>query len=552
LHFKKDVKAVSTILFILMIFVSLIIGGLIAYLWVLSGYYNMPVNSLSLSVENVVFSQYDFTQFNATVLNPSNSVSDLNITGFQVTDQSQNETFLVDTVEPTLPFLLRIGTKQGFKCLKNWSDFAGDTVIVAPVVSTTATVQSLPHVTPMVRLLVSGFSTAEDVNHFNLTVQNSLQSVMNLTLTDIKVFALSVNSTPSLPAVLTPGQQQVFRCSSSWIDQGGQNLTITVFTDVGFEKVYQTSTIHTASLDIYSVYFDDTNAGYFNITVENPPSSTASATLSGVNVTLADNTTLALESVPTLSTSLVSVAPNGTQSIRCLWDWSTHRNEQVAVQAFTKEGFTVQNMTVTTPSAVIWSVKDVQFDLDHLDYFLINVTNAPVSLGGINITEVDFNQNATSMTPVVISPANSSIVICSFNWTAFVGANVIVTAHAVYGQNETTASQNMALPYLKVSNASFSDFPSGNPYVNLTVFDSQYSRFSDNVTQISVSTNSATSLIDGTLAAPRIGSNGYPLAIGTEVTFVCPWDWTPYVGQNVTFTVRTALGREFSGMFQVG
>ena len=534
-----------------MIFVSLIIGGFIAYLWVLSGYYNMPVNSLSLSVENVVFSPHDFTQFNVTVLNPSNSVSDLNITGFQVTDQSQNETFLVNTVEPALPFLLGIGTKQVFKCLKDWSDFAGDTVIVEPLVSANATVQSLPYVTPMVQLLLYGFSTDEDVNHFNLTVQNSLQSATNLTLTGIRVFALSVNSTPSLPIVLTPGQQQVFRCSSNWIAQAGQNLTITVSTDVGFEKVYQTSAIQIASLVIYSVYFDDTNSGYFNVTVANLPSSTALATLSGVNLTLADNTTLALESVPDLSSSLISVAPNGTQSIRCLWDWSTHRNEQVTVQVFTKKSFTVQNMTVTTPSAVIWSVKNVQFDLDHLDYFLINVTNAPVSLGGINFTEVDFNQNVTSMTPIVISPANSSIVVCSFDWTSFVGTNVIVTAHAVYGQNETTTAQTIELPYLKVSNASFSYFSTGNPYVNLTVFDSQYSRFSDNVTQISVSTNNATSLIDGTLAAPRIGSSGYTLAIGTEVTFVCPWDWTPYAGQNVTFTVRTALGHEFSGMFQV-
>ncbi len=254
MHFKKDIRAVSTILFILMIFVSLIIGGLIAYLWVLSGYYNMPANSLSLSVENVVFSQQDFTQFNVTVLNPSNSASDLNITGFRVTDQSQNETFLVGTVDPALPFLLRIGTKQGFKCLKNWSDFAGHTVIVEPLASANATVQSLPYVTPMVQLSVFGFSTTEDVNHFNLTVQNSLQSATNLTLTDIKVFDVSVNSTPSMPTVLTLGQQQVFRCVYDWANKPGENLTITVSTDVGFEQAYQTSPIQSAFLSIGNVY----------------------------------------------------------------------------------------------------------------------------------------------------------------------------------------------------------------------------------------------------------------------------------------------------------
>jgi hypothetical protein len=551
LHFKKDIRAVSTILFVLMIFVSLIIGGLAAYLWVMSGYYNMPVNSLSLSVENVVFSQKDFTQFSVTVLNPSNSVSDLNITGFQVTDQSQNETFIVEAVEPALPFLLRIGTTQGFKCSRNWSDFAGDTVIIEPLVSANATVQSLPYVTPMVQLFVFGFSTTEDVNHFNLTVQNPLESVANLTLTDIKVFDVSTNSTPSLPTTLMPGQQQVFRCIYDWANMPGENLTITVSTDVGFERAYQTSPIQSAFLSIDNVQFDKPDTRYFNITVESLPPSVALATLSNVSLTLGDGTTLALDTVPTLNGSFVQVVPNGTQIIRCLWDWNAYRNESIVIQAFTKQGFTVQNKTVTTPPAAIWSVDNVQFDLDDLEHFLVNITNAPASLGEINLSGVDFNQNTTSMNPVVVSPANSSIVICSFNWTSFVGANVTVTAHAVYSQNETTASQTLALPYLKVSNATFSDFPTGNPYVNVTVFDSQYSPFNANITQISVLTNNATSLIDGTLAEPRIGLNGYPLAIGTEVTFVCPWGWTPYLGQNVTFTVRTVEGREFSGMFQV-
>ena len=175
----------------------------------MSGFYNMPTNPSFLSVENVVFSQDDFNYFNVTVLNPSNSVSDLNITGFQLIVESQNETFSVGTAEPALPFVLGIGAKQDFKCLRNWSDLAGETVIVEPLVDGTASTRSLPYVTPLVKLLVSGFSTAEDVGHFNLTVQNFLGSAINLTLTDITVLSTKVNSTsPSLPTVLSVGQQQ--------------------------------------------------------------------------------------------------------------------------------------------------------------------------------------------------------------------------------------------------------------------------------------------------------------------------------------------------------
>ena len=435
MYLKKETRAVSTFLFILMIFASLLIGGLISYMWVMSSYYNVPENP-PLSVESVVFSQNDFTHFNVTLLNPSNSVSDLNITGFQVIVESLNETFGAGTAEPTLPFLLRIGTKQNFTCLENWSVFAGETVRVEPLVDGAASVRSLSYATPIVKLVVSGFSTAEDVDHFNLTVLNSQVSVINLTVTKITVFDVQVNCTPSLPTILPVGQQQVFRFDYDWAGLEGQNLTITVSTDVGFEQVYETSAIQSAFLSIDNVFFDDADTGYFNITVSSLPSFTALATLSGVNLTLADNTTVTLRTVPILTGSLVSVAPNGTLNIRCIWDWSAHRNEQIILQAFTTQGFAVQNITVTTPAAVIWNINNAEFDLADLEHFSVNVTNAPVSLLEINITEVEFNGNTTSMNPVVVVPANSGIVVCGFNWTGFVGANGNVTVHAVYGGNK--------------------------------------------------------------------------------------------------------------------
>jgi uncharacterized protein YjbI with pentapeptide repeats len=552
LHLKKETRAVSTLLLILIVFASLIIGGLISYFWVMSSYYNMPANPSFLSVENAVFPIDNFTYFNVTVLNPSSSVLSLNITGFRVVVESQNETFIVGTAEPTLPFPLGIGTKQDFKCLQNWSNFAGENVTVEPLSAPNASIMPLTCATPTVKLTMYGFSTDEDVQHFNVTVENWSQSVINLTITDIRVFDVPVTSTPSLPTVIPIGEQQLFRCAYDWADMSGQNLTIKVLTDVGFEQVYVASPIQGAFLSIDNVSFDDTDATYFNITVKSLPTSATSATLSGVNLTLADNTTLALVTIPYLRTLLVSVAPNDSQSVMCLWDWSAHRNERIVVQAFTKQGFTVQNNTVTTPPAVVWSAENAQFDLADLQHFSVNVTNAPVSLEEINVTEADFNGTPTSILPTVVSPANSSIVVCGFNWTGFVGTNVNVTVHAFYSGNDTTINQSLALPYLKVANASFSNFSPGNPYVNITVFDSQYSPFNATITRIFVTVNNTISPIDGTLTAPKIGSNGYLLSIGTEVTFVCPWDWTLYpTGLDATVTVQTAEGPAFSATFKV-
>jgi predicted nucleic acid-binding Zn-ribbon protein len=201
----------------------------------------------------------------------------------------------------------------------------------------------------------------------------------------------------------------------------------------------------------------------------------------------------------------------------------------------------------------IWGVNNIQFDLDDLEHFTVNVTNAPVSLAEINITKVDFNQNITSINSVVIAPASSSVVVCGFNWTRYVGTSVTVTVHArVFGQNETATSQTLVLPYFKVMNVSFSNFPTGNPYVNITIFNSQYSPINANITQISVTANNLTKLVDGTIAVPNISSSGYLLPIGNEVTFVYPWNWSLYSGQNVTFTVTSAQGSPVSATFKVG
>lgn len=561
MHFSKEIRAVSTFLFILVMLVSLIIGGLLAYMWVMSSYYNMPKNSSLLSVENVVFPQDNFNYFNVTILNPSNSGSDLNVTGFDVIVESQNETFSAGTADPAVPFLLKVGSRQGFKILRNWSNLAGQSVRIEPLVSN-GSVPSLPFVAPTVKLLVSGFSTTEDTQHFNLTVQNSQESVINLTVTEIRVFDVAVNSTPS-QTLLPVGQQQEFRCTYDWANLGGQEITTKVLTDVGFEQVYETSQIQSAYLSISGVQFDNATTDYFNITVESLPSSSILATLTGVNVTLADNTTLALSTIPPLNTELFSVAPNRTQSVTCLWNWSAHRSEPIVVQAFTKEGFSVQDNTTTTPAAVIWSVDDLQFDLDDLQHFSLNITNAPDSLEEINVTEVDLNNvtkvdlnlNVTLMNSVVVAPANSSVVVWGFNWTEFVGRNINVTVHAFYGQNEATISQTLALPYLKVANASFSNFPSGNPYVNVTMFNSKYSLSNATIMGIFVTASNGTRLPDivGYLAIPKIDSSGYLLSIESDVTFVCPYiDWTPYIGQNLTFRVQTAEGPTFSGTFPVG
>ena len=100
LNLIKQTEAISAIITIILIIISMIIGGLLSYLWVMSNFYNMPTGTL-LSVENVHFPSDNYTYFTLDVLNPSNSLTNVNITSFQLTSLATNETRIIDTVENT-------------------------------------------------------------------------------------------------------------------------------------------------------------------------------------------------------------------------------------------------------------------------------------------------------------------------------------------------------------------------------------------------------------------------------------------------------------------
>ena len=84
-------KAVSTLTVIVLMLCSAVFGALVSYLWVMSGYYNMPENTTLLIVEDVVFPISNARYFNATILNPSNSASDATITAICLSIEGKYE-----------------------------------------------------------------------------------------------------------------------------------------------------------------------------------------------------------------------------------------------------------------------------------------------------------------------------------------------------------------------------------------------------------------------------------------------------------------------------
>jgi hypothetical protein len=565
MHLVNDKKAVSTFILIILILCSLVFGALVSYLWVMANYYNMPEDTTLLIVTNVVFPSpltINLTYFNVTILNPSYSISDVNITAFRLSIEGKNEAYNIAATEPdTLPYLLIRGTEHTFKCKKNWSNFAGETVRIEPIAANTST-KSYSYTTPRVKLeLTPDFDVTKSVNHFNLTIENS-NSVTNLTLSEIMVFTMPINEnvTPIFPYILPPNQSQIFQCDYNWESLRNENVTITVKSSEGYETVYTTDKLSGAILDVQEVKFDYRDVMYFNLTISNSEDSTASATINRINLTLQDGTTVVInETIPpiTIRSIFNMISPNETKTFKCFWNWTQHRNETLTVDAYTLEDFTISSKTTKTPPAIVWNITEIKFDLDDMEHFWVNVTNMPCSLNEINVTKILLDKNETVIgSPVTIQPGEQKTINCTFSWKSWTNKTATIDALTESNLNVSTIMKipPVGLKLLGdkfVFGDLFDQYTNRTiPYVNVTISNSINSLQNVTITKIIFETQNETYEIDTTLTYPQLAPNGYTLRIGENITITCPWNWFLYLEPNpIKVTVYTAEGFQISRMW---
>jgi hypothetical protein len=554
-------KAVSTLILIILILCSAIFGALVSYLWVMANYYNMPDTTL-LIVTNVVFPgppALNLTYFNVTILNPSNSISDVNITAVRLSVEGKNEVYDINETEPEpLPFLLGRGTAHTFKCKKNWSNFAGETVRIEPV-TVNASTKSYPYVTPRVKLdITPSFDVTRSVEYFTITMENS-GSVANLTISEIMLFGVSIkeNVTPTLPYALSSGQIRTFRCNWNWESLRNLNATITVKSSEGYETVYTTNKLSGAIVYIQEVKFDYTDVTYFNLTITNSEDSTASATINKINVTLQDGTKVVInETFPPITVPSIfnTISPNETKTFKCYWNWTQHRNETITVNAHAVEDFTIPNSTTRTPPAVVWNITEINFDFDDTEHFFVNITNTPCSLHEINVTKILLNNNQTSIqSPITIQPGEQKTINCTLSWKNWINKTATIN---VFTESSLNISRTMKIPPVGLKllgdNFVFGDLLDQYsnrtiPYANVTISNSINSIQDVTITKIIFETQNKTYEIDTTLTDPRPAPSGYILKIGKNITITCPWNWGLYLGANpIKVTVYTAEGFQVS------
>jgi uncharacterized Zn finger protein len=525
-------------------------------------YYNMPEEVTMLVVEDAIFPISDARYFNVTILNPSNSMLDVNIIAIRLVVEGKNETYDIteEMAEPSLPFLIRRGMEQTFKCKRNWSDMAGETVKIEPVAENVLiTVYKVSP--PDVRLVVTpNFEKQvfESIEYFNLTIENlQPEPLINLTVSQITIHGEPMATEPQLPQVIMPNQAETFTCMRNWEDLKWVNVTITVKTVEGYEAVYVTNELPGASLYIDEVKFDYADTSYFNLTISSSEYSTADAVITKVNLTLADEPPITLNTTPPLDILPIMIGPNQTLEIQCVWNWSMNRNEAITISVYTKQGFTVPDKTVITPPEVVWNITYVRFDFDNVGFFTVNVTNARCSSHEINIINVQFNgENATIVnSPTSVLPGEEITLNCSFTWLDWINKTVTVK---VIIEDGRSISKSIEIPAVELKilgdNFIFGDlkdqYPNitfSIPYINITILNLAHSIQNVTVNKIVLETGNKTYEIDGALTYPRLAPDGCILPKGENVTIMCLWNWDLYLGlEPIKVTVYTAEGFQAS------
>lgn len=538
---KKGVRAISSIIVILLILISAIVGALLAYVWTMAPFYLEPENAADLIITNVNFPANNGNYFNLTVMNPSHSVAGANITDIYIEYSGNNKTSITNSA-PALPIFIDKGTQQTFNCTLNWGVFAGN-VLTVHVLTINNTEAALPVQTPSVQIsLLTLFDPSDTIQRFNATVTND-NSPINLTLSQVLFDLTPVdNLSIALPYILQPNQTVTFTCYTNW--QGHVNPNVQVVTAEGFTAELRTNVGSTVTLQTTQVDFDLENTSQVNVTLANSPDSASYVNITSLTFQYGNVTnTIINGTTPTLPLTL---AINQTVTITCPWNWTdtSLRDTNIQVIAYTAQGFTSVPLTVTTPARYAGGIVGVNFDLSNATTFSVNITNLAYSVLAANVTEIDIGQNATIISPTLIAPGTNGSLVCSFDWSNLVGQNITITAHLLYNSTEIQPTISLTLPYLQITNASFSNGASEVPYVNITIKNSELTKFNATVVQVLIRNETTPLLV--------IGSSGYEVDAGSEIGIVCSWNWIPYTNENVTVVMTTTDGFQVSGTFKVG
>jgi hypothetical protein len=361
MQLTRDVTGISKIILIVLLLVSFIAGALFSYVYTM-GYYapsefRIPEEPVMI-IQDVEFSEQDAHYFNVTVLNPSYSPSEANITRVEARTTDDNIVHVITGTVPPIPFVLHKGQSQTFRATWNWANYTGirlpyvDSPVEIRVFLQDGRGEIFETRKPLTRLIIMEheFDPSISVDRFNLTVENLESSE---TYANITAFVIDGNLVPTdkvappLPYTLNPGDSHQFQCFYNWTRFMGQSITVGLETTQGY-IAHRTITLpNPVILDIpvSQIVFNATiGTQQFNITVINHATSSTYVDITRITVTVG-------QQAPVNITQMTPILPsrldtNTSSLIICTgWEWSTYTGQTVKITVYTTQGFVVSKET---------------------------------------------------------------------------------------------------------------------------------------------------------------------------------------------------------------
>jgi hypothetical protein len=353
-----SVEGTSKIILILLLLISFILGALFSYVYTM-GYYapsefRIPEKSF-ITIQSVEFSKQDTHFFDVTVLNPSYSPSDVNITRIEARGTDDNIVHVITDTVPSIPCLLQKGHSQTFRATWNWANYTGiklpytDRPVEIRVFLQDGRGEILELRRPLTRLIIteSSFNQSISVNHFNVTVQNLESSETYVNITAFVVEGnLVAKVTPTLPYTLNPGDTPVrFQCFYNWTGFMGQSVTIGMDTKQGYIAQRTLTLPKPVTLNVTHIVFNATiSTQRFNITVTNHANSSTYVNIDRITVTVGEQAPVNITQWTAYQSS--TLGTNESVLIVCTgWDWSTYAGQSVRITVYTTQGFIVSKET---------------------------------------------------------------------------------------------------------------------------------------------------------------------------------------------------------------
>jgi len=570
-------KAVSSLTLIILMLVSVVIGGIIAYMLTIAYYveieYNIPENKIILTITDVYIDPEHASSFTITVLNPSFSISNATITKIAVNVADKAELYEAVETNPIIGDGLTVlkGKAVNITCLAiqmggkrvPWGEFAYEFAaqpITIHVFSQEASAANKKVTLPYVKLHVNPTFLPENTfERFEVTLVNDENSETNLTIQEISLVESKVdytvrqmpletvpkNITPRLPYSLCLGENQTFTCKLNWL--GINETKIAITTEEGY-KIFQKTEPKQTYFTIENVIFNENDTEHFNVTVKNHLGSAGKVTLTNITYSLDNGTTRCVENItPTLP---VDITPMLNLTFTCTWNWHEYRGRNITITVYLKQGFN-RSVAIIAPKSVILKVlsRDETFDLKDTKHFNLTLFNHQSSLEPLNITKIEVehiilkgNLTNPELPYAYLNPGEALSINCTYSWKKDAGENLTLIVYTV--TNKTNKEYQFAFTFtlpkaeLNITSVQYVESELVN-YLNITVENMPYSVWNLTISKIIVSFENETKIFEKQWSSGLI-----VLAPNESYTVRFEIGYEKFENVNITVKVLTEEGVE--------